>query len=74
MSLVMEGHELQLFKTNFEASIDAQYQKQIKNLIGQLRQAILERDTNVMTIARRDLMVEQAAMYRRLQRDTHTIR
>ena len=55
----MEGNELEIFKINFEASIDAQYQEQIKNLIGQLRQAIFDRDMNVATIAHRDLILER---------------
>ena len=33
MSHIMEGNEVELFKTNYEASIDAMYQGQIKILI-----------------------------------------
>ena len=69
----MEGNELELFKTNYEASIDVKYKEQIKILIGYLRQAVLEIDTNVVTIPHRDLMVEQTAMHNRFQQYTYSI-
>ena len=69
----MEGNELEIFKINCEALVDAKYQEQIKILIGYPQQAILERDAKVVTVAHRDLMVEQTAMHHRFQQYTYSI-
>ena len=70
----MEGNELHLFKCSYEACVEARYEAQIKHLTDSLQQAVVERDTKIISIAHRNLMAEQDAMDHRLQLHTSQMR
>ena len=65
--------ELEIFKTNYEASVDAKYREQWSILTVNFEQAIMERDTKIVGIAHRNLLVEQFAMNHKLEQCTSTI-
>ena len=70
----MEGNELQLFKNNYEACVEARYEAQIKHLTASLQQAFIERDTKIVDIAHRSLVAEQDAMDQQIQLHTQQLR
>ena len=46
MRQVMRGDELDIFKSNFEASMEAKYKDHLQFLRTSLEQTLVERDTN----------------------------
>ena len=74
ISTILEGNELQLFNGNYEACVEARYEAQIMHLTASLQQAVIERDTKIVSIAHRNLVAEQAAMNHRLQLHTYQMR
>ena len=63
----MSIEELEFFKSNYEASVDAKYSEQMRILTRDLEKAITERDSKIATIAHHSFMVEQTAMNHRLE-------
>ena len=72
MSPVVGGDELEIFKSNFEASMEAKYKDHLRFLRTSLEQALVERDTNVDKMAHWNFMEEQNDMQRKLKLFTST--
>ena len=68
----MGGDDLEIFKSNFKASMAAKYKNHLRFFRTSLEQALVERDTNLAEMAHWNFMEEQNAMQRKLKPFTIT--